>query len=645
MVVKEKVKIPTLSPEEPYSRLVGFKAATLPALFLERCRATPDKVAFRVKALGIYREVTWREYLEHVENFCLGLIELGLEKGDRIAIMGDPCPEWMYADLGGQSAGGITYGIYPTSSIPEVKYLMGNGGARFFLAEDQEYVDKILAVANELPELKRIIVADTKGTFMYKDPRLISFEEFERIGSERKAKESSLFEDLVSRVKPEDIALFIYTSGSTGFPKGVMINHNYFMKGEFGMVEAFSELFLTKERRSVCHLTFAHMVGRLFELYMPILTGNHITHFGEAVEAMAETTFEVSPEVFLGGPRTYEKMAAQTLVGMESSTWLKKRAYRWAMSVGRRYISHKWNREKIPWNLKLLYRLAQGIVFRPLLDKVGFARVKNAFVSAAPVPPEVVALWQIWGVNLLELYGGTEMGGVSCQRESFSKPGNAGTVLPRKQLKFTEEGEAVVKNTGFMGYWRNEEATAETIKDDWIYTGDVCQIVTERGDIKVVDRIKDIQITAGGKNISPSEIEKVIKASPYITEAIVFAEGRKYPSALIEIDFDTVSEWARLHGLLYTGFTSLANHLRVYELIAREVEKSNAQLARVEQVKKFKIIPKELDPEDETDPITANRKVQRRRMYERFKDLVESMYTKDEESRILAELAEVKEKL
>ncbi len=641
----KKLQIPPLPPDVPYSHIVGFSANTIPGLFLERCRATPHKIAFRVKDLGIYREVAWEEYLEHVENISLALVELGLNRGDRIAIMGDPCPEWMYADLGGQCAGGTTYGIYPTSAVPEVKYLMDNGGARFFVAEDQEYVDKILAVADELPELKKIIVCDTKGTFMYKDARLISLEEFEKIGKQRKEKEPHLFEELISRVKPDDVALFIYTSGSTGFPKGVMISHNYFMMGDFGMVEAFPEVFLDGDKRSVCHLTFAHMVGRLFELYIPILTGRQVTHFGETADSIAETTFEVSPEVFLGGPRTYEKMAAQTLVGMESSTRLKRAAYHWAMSVGRRYISKRWEEKKIPWNLGLMYWLARWTVFRPLLEKVGYARIKAAFVSAAPVPPEVVALWQIWGVNLLELYGGTEMGGVSCQRGPFPKPGNTGTILPRKQVRFTEEAEAVVKGFGFKGYWRNEAATAETIKDGWIYTGDVCKVIDARGNIKVVDRVKDIQITSGGKNISPSEIEKIIKASPYITEAVVFAEKRKYPSVLIEIDFDTVSEWARLHGILYTGFTSLANHPDVYKLVSREIDTANAQLARVEQVKKFRIIPKELDPEDEADPVTANRKVQRKQMYEKFRDLVESMYTQDEEVRIAAELAEVKEKL
>lgn len=643
---RQKVKLPTLSPEEPYTHIVGFKATTLPALFLERCRATPNKVAFRAKGLGIYREVTWKEYLEHVENFCLGLVELGLERGERVAVMGDSCPEWMYADLGAQSAGAISYGIYPTSSLPEVKYLMENGGAKFFVAEDQEFVDKVLAVADELPQLRKIIVVDTKGTFMYDDPRLISFKEVEEIGLQRKAGAPGLFEVLVSQVKAEDIACLIYTSGTTGFPKGAMLNHNYFLQSNFNIVEVFPELFLTQELRQICYMTFVHMVGRLYDCYLPMLTGKNILHFGESVDVMAETTFEVSPEIFFGGPRTYEKMAAQTLVSMETSTRLKKAAYRWAMSIGRRYITKKWEQKKIPWHLNLLYRLAYLAVFRPLLDKAGFARLKVAFVSAAPVPPEVVALWQIWGVNLLELYGGTEMGGVCVQPENFPKPGNTGVPFPRIELRLTEEGEAIVKGPGpFVGYWRNEQATAETIKDDWVYTGDMCQVVSDKGDIKVVDRVKDIAITAGGKNISPSEIEKTLKASPYITEAIVFADGRKYPSGLIEIDFDTVSEWARAHGILYTGFTSLANHPKVYELIAKEVETANAQLARVEQVKKFRIIPKELDPEDEADAITATRKVQRRKMYEEFKELVDSMYTREEEARIAAELGEVKEVL
>jgi len=626
-------------PEEPFSVLAGFKARTIPALFLERCRSTPDKIAFRVKDLGIYREVTWGEYLEHVRDFCLGLVELGLERGDRVAIMGDPCPEWMYADLAAQCAGGISYGIYPTSSIPEVKYLMENGGAKFFVAEDQEYVDKVLAVADELPHLRKIIVADMRAMFLYDDPRIMSFEAVEALGRERAKREPGLFEELVFRVSPEDIATIVYTSGTTGPPKGAMISNYNLLWGFFALLTAYPEVLLNEKARTVAYLPMAHILARIQDVYFPMV-GGYITHFGESPDTMAETVFEVGPTFLIGPPRIFVKFAAQLLSLIETSSYIKKKAYQAAMKIGRKYISYRWE-GKAPWYWKLLYLPAYWAVFRPLLDKVGFKNIKWAMTAAAPVPPQMVALWQTWGLNLVELYGGTEFGAVTAQRKPFSRPGNAGHPLPRVEYRVTEEGEILIKGPGvFAGYWRNEKATAEYIRDGWAHTGDAVEVLPD-GSIKICDRIKDLIITAGGKNLTPSEIEKAIRASPYISEAIVFGHGRKYPTALIEIDFDTVSEWARAHGIVYTSYTSLTQHPEVIKLIAGEIKKANEQLARVEQVKVFRILPKELDPEDEADPVTATRKVQRRKMYEKFKDLVESMYSQEEEARIAAEIGEL----
>jgi len=298
--------------------------------------------------------------------------------------------------------------------------------------------------------------------------------------------------------------------------------------------------------------------------------------------------------------------------------------------------------------LWLLYKMAQFIIFYPLLEKLGFAKVKFCLVGATPVPPEILILWQIWGVPAGEMYGQTEGGNISAQLKPYAKPGTAGQIFPRLQWKQSEDGEFLVKGPGaFPGYWGDEEST-QRIKDPegWVHTGDIVEF-TKEGEIKVVGRLKDIQITAGGKNITPSQIEKALKTSPYISEVIVFADGRKFPAALIEIDFDTVSEFARNNGILYSGFTHLATHPRVNQLISKEVEEGNKQLARVEQVKKFRIIPKEFDPEDEDDPITSTRKVKRQMVYEKFRDLVESMFEeeKKEKERIAIELGEIQKNL
>jgi long-chain acyl-CoA synthetase len=631
--------------EDPYPKAAGFHASTIPGLFLERCDRTPNRVAFRFKERGLYKEMNWRAYLDHVEAFCLGLVELGLEQGDRVAIMGDPCPEWLYAELAAQSAGAVSYGIYSTSSVSETQWMMENGGAKFFVAQNQEFVDKILPVADHLPALKKIIVVDTSAMFMYGDDRIIDFKDVQQIGKRRQEKEDGLFRDLVFRVRPEDVATIVYTSGTTGVPKGVMITHYNLLWSRLEVPFLVPEFF-NEKAKSVAYLPLAHVLARFQDEYFPMI-GNHITHFGESPELMAETMLEVSPTIFMGAPRTLEKFAAQALVGIESSSWLKRNCYRTAMKIGRRYLSAVWEGVSSPaW--RLLYMLCRVLVFRPLLEKLGFAGVKFCMVGATPVPPEVVALFQIWGVPVGEMYGQTEGGNVSAELKPFARPGTAGRVFPRIEWKYAKNGEFVIRGPGaFPGFWGDEESTLK-VKDPegWVHTGDLIDF-TEEEELKVVGRIKDIQITAGGKNISPELVEKALKASPFISEAIVFADGRKFPAALIEIDFDTVSEWARNHDVLYSGFTSLATHPKVTELIAKEVQTMNQQMARVEQIKQFRIIPKEFDPEDEDDPITSTRKIKRQKVYERYRDMVESMFgdEREEKTMIMGELGNMKDQL
>ena len=624
-------------PDKPFSSIKGFSAETLPGIFLERCARTPDNVAFREKNLGIYQEVTWKEYHDHVENCCLGLVELGLKRGDRVALMGDPCPEWLYFDLGALCAGAIGYGVYPTSPPDEVEHLIVDGGANIFFAEDQEFVDKALAVADRVPSLRHIIVADTRALFAYDDPRIFPLEDLEEMGARAKVKTPNLFTQLVSQVHPDDICTLIYTSGTTGKSKGVAQTHRAWLWGWCNLLTAHPCL-SDETATCVAYMPLAHL-GRFLNVYLPII-GGFIVHFGESVDTMQETLFDVAPTFFFGAPRTYEKFASQMLVGIDTSSWVKRISYNAAMSIGRRYIKKRWQgKEGI--GLRLAYRIAYWIVFRPILDKLGLIKAKWALMTAAPVPPKIATLWQIWGLNVAEAFGQTEAGFVAIQRGDFPQPGNAGFPGAGVEVRLTQEGEVLSRSPANMAQlWRNEEGTAEVLRDGWIWTGDVGRLLD--GDrMQIYDRIKDIAKTTGGKRMSPSEVEISIKSSAYIIDAAVFADGRKYPTALIEIDFDTVSEWARENGISYTSFSSLASNPEVYALISRDVEKANEQFSRVEQVKRFRVIPKELDPEDEADPITPTRKIQRRRLYEKFSDLVESMYTKSEEDRIVAEVKEL----
>lgn len=624
-------------PKRHQDRTWEIYGKSVPQLFLDRVAARPDSVAFRYKDLGLYQEVTWKKYREEVEAFALGLMALGIEPGDRIAVMGDPCFEYFISDMAGLAAGAITYGIYTTCSINEVRHQLENAGAKIFISENQEYVDKVLALQGLTADLRHIIVADMRAMFLYRDPRILSFKRVQEIGREQKQKQPKLFEQRIATLKPENIAVFIYTSGTTGPPKAAMITHRDLM---VGMVHTYLQGFPELEQgehRTITHLPLAHLVERSMSMCL-MMIANVIPHLGEEAENLRETLTEVEPTFFHAVPRIWEKIASQILVNIDRSTRVKRAAYRAAMWVGRRYTSCIWQKRRPALWLKLAYVLARTLVFKPMLMKVGMHKVRAALTAGAPIPHPIQALWQIWGVNLRNLYGITEHTLVLCQSEPFQEPGDAGVALYPKQVQLGADGEIMVRGPGmFAGYWKNEEATRDAIKDGWFYTGDVAERMPN-GHFRIIDRKKDIMVTAGGKNIAPSEVENLLKSSSFISEAVLFADGRKFPSALVEIDFDTVADWARQNGVIYTSFTSLAESPRVVELIAREVEHANEQLARVEQVKKFRIIPKELNPEE--GDTTPTRKVKRRHIYTMFEDLIEGMYRDDSEARIRMETSD-----
>ena len=614
-------------------------SVTIPQLFRERCARTPHRVAFRVKEFGIYREVTWSEYWERVTHAALGLLELGVEAGDRVAIMGDPCPEWCYADLAAQSLGAITYGIYSTSAPSQVRYLLESGGAVVAVAEDQEAVDKILPLADGVPGLRKVVVADTRAMFFYRDPRLMTFAELLELGRKRADREPGVIEERIARGDPGAVAFLVYTSGTSGPPKPAMISHRNCLTALIGAMGEVCPGLVTGAHRTVSFLSMAHILERSLTAYLP-LAFDAVPHFGEDVEQLSETLVETQPTFFCGVPRVWEKIASHVLVGVQSSSPLKRLAYRGAMTVRQALLRRHWGGARVPFGLRALSWMVRQLVLRHILRKVGLLQVRYAVATGAPLPPQIQALWQLWGVDLINLYGSTEAGGViTSQRPGFPRPGDVGAPASVNRVRLGSDGEVLVNGPGvFRGYWRNEDATREAVEDGWLHVGEVGEL-DGRGTLTLVDRKRDIMVTAGGKNLAPTNIENELKASPYVSEAVVFAEGRRYPVALIEIDAGTVSEWARAHRVVYTDFASLVGQPRVLDLIAREMDQANGHLAQVEQVKKFRLLPKELDPENEEDPLTPTRKVKRRLMYERYRDLVESMYAADEPGLAETELA------
>jgi len=608
-----------------------LRRTTAPHLLCERARRLPDSVAFRSKHFGIYRERRWRDYAGLVAHAARALQSLGIGRGERVAIMGDVCEEWMICDLAAQSLGAIVYGIYPTAAMAEVEYQMRDGGACVFIAEDQEYVDKILPIADQLLNLRAIVVLDDAAMFGYAHPKLQRFGE---LLGRVSAVDIDWLEAQVSALSPEDAAFIVYTSGTSGHPKGALVSHGKHLAATYSIVTQYPTL-SERSHRTVIYLPMCHVLGRDVAITLPLIS-QLVPHFGEDPEDFATTLFEVAPTVLFTVPRYLQKFASHVLVGILNSSGIKRFAYDFAMRFAREHARRRWD-GRASATQEAYYQLLRMAVFRPILNKLGFDQLQLVVSGGASLPAETAALWHMYGVNVVEIYGQTEEAGgiIAGQRGPFPRPGSVGTPVEGVELRLADDGEVLIRSTDlFECYWRNDEATREVKgADGWLRTGDVGE--WRDGALRLVDRARDFLVTAGGKTISPSFIENALRASPYIAEAVVFGHGRKYLTAIIEIDFDTVADWARAHDVAYTGFTSLTVHPQIEGLIKAEIDKTNAGLARVEQIKTFRILPKALDPEEEGEPVTPTRKVKRKLMYERFKPLVEGMYD-DSEERLIA---------
>jgi long-chain acyl-CoA synthetase len=594
---------------------------TIPKLFARNRKLYSERVALREKDLGIWQRTTWNGYWLHVCRFALGLRELGLSRGDKVSILGDNCREWLYADLGTQSASAITVGIYPTDVASQVKYILENSESSFIVAKDQEQVDKVLEVKDSLPKLKKIIVVDIKGLRRYRDPMIMSFKEVESLGSALHQRDPVMFEEMVNNTRPEDPAIIVYTSGTTGQPKGAMITH----KNMIAMITGLSQVLDFRDTDSfVSALPLCHIAERMFSLIFPMWAGCTV-NFAESVATLQEDLSEISPSAFLNVPRIWEKIHSNVMIRMQDAVFFKRWIFKALLPVGMRVSSFQLARKPVPIHWKVLYGITYLILLRPLRNQLGLLDARIFVSGAAPMSPDLIRFYHAIGIPVRECYGMTEMSGISCIPPSDEiKIGGVGKPISTVEIKLAEDGEILQRGDSvFAGYYGNPDATRQVIIDGWLHTGDVGEF-DEHGHLKITDRKKDIIITAGGKNIAPSELENSLKFSPYIKEAIVIGDRRKYLSCLIQIELENVAHWAQNNRIAYTNYKSLATHPEVKKMIQGELDKTNSNFAQVERIKKFTILDKELDQDDEE--LTATMKVKRSTIEKKFKDLIDSMY-------------------
>jgi long-chain acyl-CoA synthetase len=594
---------------------------TLPKALIEMAGKQHGRVALRRKELGVWHDISWSEYLRKVRQVALGLHALGVKRGDHVAIIGENQPEWLYSALGAMSVGATFVGVYTTNPVVECEYVVGHSEAVVYICEDEEQFDKALAFRSHTPKLRKMVVWNMEGLRHFQDPMLLSFDDLLKTGERLDRENPSLFNELVAQGRTEDIAGIIYTSGTTGPPKGALLTHEgYLWVGR----QAGAVTRATRDDETISFLPLNHVYEQIFDLMVHMTVG-HTVNFTENTDTVMMDMQEVSPTLFHAVPRIWEKYYSGIVLKMSDATWFKRSAYDLALKIGTAYNGAKLKGRSPSLPLTLAYRLAYFAVFRKLKERLGFDRVHLGFSGAAPISHNILKFFQSIGIPIREGYGMTETTGIThMSEEHHFKLGTVGRALPETEVRIAEDGEILVRHRGiFKGYYRDEENTRMALHDGWMHTGDVGEVDAE-GYLKITDRKKDLIITAGGKNVAPQYIENLLNFSPYINDAIVIGDGRKFLTAMIVIDEENVTKYAQDNKVQFTTFASLTRSEEVLKLIQEEVSKVNSQLARVENIRKFRILDKKLYLED--GEVTPTMKVKRKAIFEQYRELIESMY-------------------
>lgn len=595
---------------------------TFPKLLARNAEVFGDrKVAMREKEFGIWQEYSWKEYHDHVKYFSLGMVSLGLAPGDKVAVIGDNRPEWVWAEVAAQAAKAVPLGLYQDSTLKEVAYVIDHSDATFVVAEDQEQVDKILDMKEQLPKVRYIIYSDPRGMRGYKQPFLLDFKEVENFGRELDSRDPDLFGKNVAAAKYEDMALICYTSGTTGFPKGAMLSFRNLLSMAANLMEVDNKF---EKDEFVSFLPLAWIGEQMMCLSSALLTGFTV-NFPEKPETVQENIREVGPTIMFSPPRIWENMTSTVQVKVMDASRLKRSMYHWALPVGYEYADAVFRKKAIPASLEFRHKLAYALVFRALKDRLGLLRIRSASTGGAALGPDVFKFFNAMGVNLKQIYGQTEISGISCiHREGDINFDSVGKPIPETEVKLSGSGEILSRSPSvFLGYYKNPEETEKTLSEGWLHSGDAGYF-NEGGHLVVIDRVKDVMHLNDGTRFSPQFIENKLKFSPYIKECVCLGNQRDFIAGMLCIDYANVGKWAEGRRLSYTTYTDLAAKPEVLELLAKEVEKVNETLPASTRLSKFVPLYKELDADD--DELTRTRKVRRAFVGERYKHVIEGMY-------------------
>lgn len=594
---------------------------TLIRLLADNASQAPGRVAIREKDLGIWQEYTWQDYLDHVLCLAAGLEELGFRPGDALMIVGDNRPQLYFGTLAAAALRGYPTPVYPDAVPSEILHIARQSGARYALAEDQEQVDKLLALREHLPQLQHILYDDPRGLRAYREPGLLAYETVREAGRKRIANDPSLRTALIHRAQPDDPAVLLHSSGTTGAPKGIPLTHRKFLAIVPAAVEA--GVFSPGEE-AMAYLPMAWVGDFAFSVAAGVAL-RWVLNVPERQETLVHDLREAGPTLFFAPPRIWDQLRTRIEVMMADAPLLKRWLYRSFVRVGAVVERDRLDGRRSPWWYRALAALGRVVLYGPLLDQMGLSRVRNAYTGGEALGEDTIVFFRGIGVNLKQLYGQTEGCALYCvHRNGQVKLHTVGPPLPGIEVRISDAGEILVRSPAlFDGYFQNPAATAASLADGWFRTGDAGYLDKD-GHLVVLGRVQEVAWTANGERFVPNYIENRLKFSPYIKDAAVVGEGRPFLVAMVCIDFDAVGHWAELHGIPYTSYADLSQNAEVYALVREEIQRVNRVLPEGLRIRRFVNLHKEFDPDD--GEITRTRKLRRGVVHDRYKAVIAALY-------------------